>query len=63
MIRFSHALGTVVGFASAWALWNVSRLPVEMALIDPKVALVRYGITFVVPPLAGLAANVVARLL
>jgi len=55
-------LGAVVGFISAWSLWSVSRLPVEMALIDPKPALARYVITFVVPPVAGLVANVVARL-
>jgi uncharacterized membrane protein YraQ (UPF0718 family) len=57
------SLGAIVGFVSAWALWSVSRLPVEMALIDPQAALVRYGITFVVPPLAGLLANAIAHLL
>lgn len=56
-------LGAVVGFISAWSLWSVSRLPLEMALIDPKAALVRYGVTFVVPPIAGLIANAVMRLL
>jgi uncharacterized membrane protein YraQ (UPF0718 family) len=56
-------LGSVVAFVSAWSLWSVSRLPVEMALIDPKPALVRYVITFVVPPIAGLLANAAARLL
>ena len=55
------SLGTVVGFVSAWALWSVSRLPVEMALIAPKPALIRYALAFVVPPIAGLAAEVVAR--
>jgi len=57
------SLGAVVGFVAAWSLWSVSRLPLEIALIDPKPALVRYGITFVVPPLAGLLANAVSRLL
>jgi len=52
-----------VGFVSAWSLWSIQRLPVEMALIDPKAALVRYAITFVVPPLAGLLASAVDRLL
>jgi uncharacterized membrane protein YraQ (UPF0718 family) len=56
-------LGSVVAFVSAWSLWSVSRLPVEMALIDPKPALARYVITFVVPPIAGLLANAAARLL
>jgi len=56
-------LGAVVGFLSAWSLWSISRLPVEIALIDPRVALIRYGITFAVPPLAGLAAHLVGALL
>ena len=56
-------LGAVVSFVSAWSLWSVSRLPVEMALIDPKPALVRYAITFIVPPIAGLLAQAIARLL
>jgi uncharacterized membrane protein YraQ (UPF0718 family) len=55
------SLGAVVGFVCAWALWSVSRLPVEIALIDPKPALVRYVLTFPVPIVAGLLANVVAR--
>jgi uncharacterized membrane protein YraQ (UPF0718 family) len=63
LYRSGASLGAVVGFVSAWSLWSVSRLPVEMALIDPKAALVRYGITFFVPPVAGLLANVVTRIL
>ena len=51
------SLRAVVGFLCAWSLWSLSRLPVEMALGDPKAALVRYRITFVVPPLAGLLAS------
>jgi uncharacterized membrane protein YraQ (UPF0718 family) len=57
------SLGAVVGFVSAWALWSVSRLPLEMALIDPRPALIRYAVTFVVPPIAGLLAEAVARFL
>ena len=63
LYKAGAGLGAVVGFVSAWSLWSVSRLPIEMALIEPRAALVRYGITFVVPPLAGLLANAVARLL
>jgi len=51
------SLGAVVGFVTAWALWSVTRLPVEMALIEPRAALIRYAVTFVVPPLAGLLAE------
>ena len=59
--RAGAGIGAVVGFISAWSLWSVSRLPIEMALIDPKAALVRYGITFVVPPIAGLIAYTITR--
>ena len=57
------SLGAVVGFVTAWALWSISRLPVEIALIDSKAALVRYALTFVVPPIAGLLANAIANVL
>ncbi len=57
------SVGAVVGFVSAWALWSVSRLPVEMALIAPRPALIRYAVTFIMPPIAGLVAQVIARLL
>lgn len=55
-------LGALVGFITAWSLWSVSRLPTEIALMNPRVALIRYGITFIVPPLAGYAAHGLERL-
>jgi len=55
------SIGAVVGFVAAWSLWSISRLPVEMALIDPRPALIRYAITFVVPPLAGVLADIVDK--
>jgi uncharacterized membrane protein YraQ (UPF0718 family) len=63
LYRAGASLGAVVGFVSAWALWSVTRLPTEMALVDPKPALVRYAVTFVVPPLAGLLAQWIERFL
>lgn len=55
------SIGAVVGFVSGWALWSVSRLPLEIALIEPRPALIRYGVTFLMPPLAGLLADAVER--
>jgi uncharacterized membrane protein YraQ (UPF0718 family) len=63
LYRAGASLGAVTGFISAWALWSVSRLPLEIALIDSKPALVRYAVTFVVPPIAGLLAEAIARFL
>ena len=57
------SLGAVVGFVTAWSLWSISRLPVEIALIDAKPALVRYALTLIVPPIAGLLANAVGAAL
>jgi uncharacterized membrane protein YraQ (UPF0718 family) len=63
LYKSGASLGAVVSFVSAWLLWSVSRLPVEMALIDPKAALIRYSITFIVPPIAGLIAQALTRFL
>jgi uncharacterized membrane protein YraQ (UPF0718 family) len=56
-------LGAMVGFVTAWSLWSISRLPVEIALINPRAALIRYGITFIVPPVAGLIAHALRNIL
>ena len=63
LYKAGAAIGPIVSFSAAWSLWSVTRLPVEMALVDPKVALIRYGSTFVVPPLAGLLATLISRLI
>jgi uncharacterized membrane protein YraQ (UPF0718 family) len=63
LYRAGASLAAVVSFVSAWALWSVSRLPVEIALIGPKAALVRYAITFLMPPMAGFIALLVSRFL
>ena len=55
-------LGAIVGYITAWSLWSVSRFPVEIALIDPKIAAIRYGITFIVPPIAGFIAHGLEKL-
>ncbi len=57
LYKSGAGVGAVVGFVSAWSLWSVSRFLLEIALIDPKVATLRYAITFLVPPLAGMLAN------
>ena len=61
LYKAGAGMGAVVGLISAWSLWSVSRLPVEIALIDARPALIRYGITFIVPPLAGLLGNAASR--
>jgi len=62
LYKAGAGIGALVSFSVAWSLWSFSRLPVEMALVDPKVALIRYASTFLVPPLAGMLASVIARI-
>jgi uncharacterized membrane protein YraQ (UPF0718 family) len=50
-------IGTIVGFITAWSLWSVSRLPLEVGIIGPQVTLARYLSTLIFPPVAGLIAH------
>ncbi|MGA9351541.1 MAG: permease, partial [Anaerolineae bacterium] len=51
------SIGTIVGFITAYSLWSVSRLPLEVGIIGPKVALARMVSTLIFPPIAGLIAH------
>ena len=61
LYKAGAGLGALVGFVTAWSLWSLPRLPLEMALINPKVALLRYAITFIVPPAAGMLAHALGK--
>lgn len=50
-------VGTVVAFLTAWSLWAVSRLPIELGFVGPRLVLIRLASTLVFPPLAGLIAQ------
>lgn len=50
-------IGTAIAFVTAKNLWTLSRLSMEMALLGPKITLVRYLTTFIFPIILGLAAN------
>lgn len=51
------SVGAVVAFVTAWSLWAVARLPMEIALLGPRLTLVRLASTLVFPPIAGYAAH------
>jgi uncharacterized membrane protein YraQ (UPF0718 family) len=50
-------IGTVVTFVVAKNLWSLSRLPMEVALLGPKLTLIRYIVTFIFPLIVGVMAN------
>lgn len=57
LLKSGAGLGVLVAFVTAKNLWSVSRLPMELALLGPRLTLVRLAATLVVPPLMGLAAE------
>lgn len=50
-------IGVMVAFVTAKNLWSVSRLPLEFALLGPRLTLIRVASTLVVPPLLGWLAE------
>lgn len=51
------SVGTMVSFMTAWSLWAVQRLPMEMGILGWKFTVARLASTFVFPPIAGLIAQ------
>ena len=58
LLNTRAGIGVLVAFVTATNLWSVSRIPMELALLGPDLTLIRYGITFLIPPLFGYLAEV-----
>jgi len=56
-LRVGAGVGTMVAFLTAWSLWAVTRLPLEIGIMGWKFTLIRLVCTFFFPPIAGLIAN------
>lgn len=54
-------IGTVLAFVLAKNLWTLSRLPMEVALIGPRITLIRYVITFLFPIIVAVLANLLFK--
>jgi len=46
-------VGTMISFVAAKTLWNVARLPIEIAFVGVELTVIRFLITFPIPILAG----------
>ncbi len=60
LLRAGASLGVVVAFISAKNVWPVVRLPLEFALLGPRLTVARLLTTFLVPPLLGFLAQALA---
>jgi uncharacterized membrane protein YraQ (UPF0718 family) len=57
LLRAGAGMGTMVAFLTAWSLWAVSRIPMELGILGWKFTLVRLACTFFFPPIAGFLAQ------
>ena len=57
LLRSGASLGTMVAFITAWSLWAVSRLPMEIGIMGWKFTVIRLACTFFFPPIAGFLAQ------
>ena len=57
LLRSGAGIGTMVAFLTAWSLWAVSRLPMEVGILGWKFTLIHIASTFFFPPIAGVIAQ------
>ncbi len=57
-LKAGAGVATMVAFMTAWSLWPVMRIVMEVSIIGWKFTAIRVASTFFVPPLAGLIAQV-----
>jgi uncharacterized membrane protein YraQ (UPF0718 family) len=58
LLKTGAGIGVLVAFVTAKNLWSVSRIPMELALLGPDLTIIRYGITFIIPPVMGYLAEI-----
>ena len=56
-LKAGASVGTMVAFVTAWSLWSVHRLPMEVGILGWKFTLVHMASTILFPPIAGLIAH------
>ena len=57
LLKAGAGVGTLVAFLTAWSLWAVARLPMEIGILGWKFTFVRLACTFFFPPIAGFIAQ------
>ena len=57
LMKAGAGIGTLVAFLTGWSLWSIGRLPMDVGILGWKFALIRLGVTFFFPPVAGWLAQ------
>jgi uncharacterized membrane protein YraQ (UPF0718 family) len=57
LLQAGAGLGVLIAFVIAKNLWAFSRLPMEFALLGPRLTITRFLLTLAVPPIMGFLAE------
>jgi uncharacterized membrane protein YraQ (UPF0718 family) len=57
LLQAGAGMGVLVAFVSAKNIWSVTRLPLEFALLGPRLTVIRVVVTSILPPLLGILAE------
>ena len=57
LLKAGAGLGTMVAYVTAWSLWAIARVPLEVGVMGWKFTFIRFTCTFIFPPIAGLIAK------
>ena len=63
LLKAGAGIGTLVAFMTSWSLWALARLPIEIGIMGWRFAAIRLFSTCLFPPVAGLLATGIVRLL
>jgi uncharacterized membrane protein YraQ (UPF0718 family) len=59
LFKSGAGIGPVVSYVTAWATLGLFRIPLEMSIIGPKFAIIRFVTMLFVAPLAGYVVNLI----
>jgi uncharacterized membrane protein YraQ (UPF0718 family) len=57
LYRAGSGVGTMVAYLTAWSLWALTRLPMEVGILGWRLTFIRLTSTFFFPPIAGFIAQ------
>lgn len=57
LLTSGATLGTMLSFVASKSLWNVARIPIEIAFVGIELTVIRFLVTFGIPVLVGSTVN------
>ena len=61
LLKSGASIGTVIAYIIAWEVWGIRRFPMEVAFLGWKFMMVKLVSALVLPPVAGILANLIVQ--